>query len=195
MPLDDLLNLAPPAAYEALHDATNDAGFTLACEPKTGSILRTLAASKPGGTFLEIGTGTGIGSCWILDGMDAASHLTTVDIDPKVSGIAQSHLGSDKRIEFVVADGEVFVKNLVTDHYDFIFADTFPGKFLLLDYALAALKIGGLYIIDDLLPQPGWGQDHQSKVDALVAQLDENPSLRITKMNWASGRIIATRIK
>src|SRR5262249_25800938 len=108
---------------------------------------------------------------------------------------AQSHLGSDKRIEFIVADAEIFVQNLGTDRFDFIFADTFPGKFLLLDNALAALKIGGVYVIDDLLPQPGWGQDHQSKVDALIAQLEGKPNLRITKMNWASGLIIATRIK
>lgn len=194
MPLNDLSNLMPPAAFQPLSADTEKAGFTLACEPKTGSILRTLAASKPGGSFLEIGTGTGVGSCWILDGMDAASRLVTVDKEAAVSAIAQRHLGSDKRVEFVIADAEIYVQNLGTNRFDFIFADTFPGKFLHLDKALAALKVGGLYIIDDLLPQPGWGENHQEKVDNLIAQLEANRNLRLTKMSWASGLIIATRI-
>ncbi len=195
MPLNDMLNLAPPAAFKALQEDTERAGFMLACEPKTGAILRTLAASKPGGRLLEIGTGTGVGSCWILDGMDSESRLTTVDKDTTVSSIARRHLGGDKRIEFVTADAEVFLQNVGVEQFDFIFADTFPGKFMLLDKALAALKIGGLYVIDDLLPQPGWDDNHQENVDRLIAGLENRPDLILTKMNWASGLIIATRIK
>lgn len=195
MPLNDVLNLAPPATFQALLEATERAGFTLASEPKTGSILRTLAASKPGGQFLEIGTGTGIGSCWILDGMDSESRLMTVDQDAAVSAIAQRHLGPDKRVEFVTTNAEVFLQNIGTERFDFIFADTYPGKFLLLDNALGALRLGGLYIIDDLLPQPGWGVDHQEKVDMLIRDLENRPDLVLTKLNWASGLIVATRMK
>src|SRR5664279_184974 len=146
MPLNDELNLAAPSRFRPLLLATDEAGFTMACEPITGSLLRTLAASKPGGAFLEIGTGTGIGACWLLDGMDAASTLITVERDPKVSAIARQHLASDPRIEFVSADAEEFLKTAGVNRFDFIFADTFPGKFLLLNEALAALKVGGLYV-------------------------------------------------
>ena len=48
---------------------------------------------KPGGRLIEIATGTGVGTCWLLDGMDAAATLTTVDTDPKVQAIARAHLG------------------------------------------------------------------------------------------------------
>jgi predicted O-methyltransferase YrrM len=34
-------------------------GFIMSCEAKTGVLLRALAASKPGGRFLECGTGAG----------------------------------------------------------------------------------------------------------------------------------------
>src|SRR5450432_2709077 len=139
MPLNDELNLAAPSRFRPLLLATDEAGFTMACEMTTGSLLRTLAASKPGGTFLEIGTGTGIGTCWILDGMDAASTLITVEKNQAVSDIARRHLSEDRRVEFVSADAEVYLKTLGANRFDFIFADTFPGKFLLLDEALAAL--------------------------------------------------------
>jgi tRNA A58 N-methylase Trm61 len=49
-----------------------------------------MAASKPGGRMLETGTGTGVGTCWLLDGMDATARLTTVDIDPTVQTIARA---------------------------------------------------------------------------------------------------------
>ena len=50
---------------------TEELGFTMASEPKTGALLAVLAASKPGGQFLELGTGTGLGTAWLLSGMDA----------------------------------------------------------------------------------------------------------------------------
>ena len=71
-----------PAAYAEIERATQQAGFTMASDPLTGSLLRTLAASKPGGRLLELGTGTGLSTAWILDGMDTAATLTSVDNDP-----------------------------------------------------------------------------------------------------------------
>jgi predicted O-methyltransferase YrrM len=40
--------------------------------------------------MLEIGTGTGIGTSWLLDGLNAEAQLTTVDINPEIQAIAQS---------------------------------------------------------------------------------------------------------
>ena len=61
-----------PAVVDAIRRDTRQLGFTMASEPQTGSLLRTLAASKPSGRFLELGTGTGVGTAWLLAGMDAS---------------------------------------------------------------------------------------------------------------------------
>src|SRR5262245_52236178 len=82
-----------PAALDAILNDTNALGFTMASEPKVGALLAAVAASKPGGRFLELGTGTGHGTAWLLSGMDSASSLVTVDNDPLVVAIAQHHLG------------------------------------------------------------------------------------------------------
>lgn len=195
--MNDLLNPTVPAVFDTLQIATAQISFQLACEPLTGALLRTLAASKPAGKFLEIGTGTGIGTCWILDGMDAYSTLTTVDRDTKVNAVAQQYLGQDTRVQFITADAEVFLKTMQEQGepvFDFIFADTFPGKFHLLDEALALLKRGGLYVIDDLLPQTTWPENHQGNVDRLIAELEGRADLCLTKLAWASGMIIAAKI-
>jgi len=82
-----------PAAYEAIKNATEASGFTMASEVLTCSLLKTLAATKPGGRFLEIGTGTGLATTWILDGMDSSSSLVSIDNDETILSIAKENLG------------------------------------------------------------------------------------------------------
>ena len=107
----------------------------MASEPRTGSLLRTLAASKPGGRFLELGTGTGIGTAWLLAGMDSGSCLDSVDTDGTAQEIARHHLGHDTRVTFHIADGAVFLEQSRLQQFDFIYADAWPGKFSHLDLA------------------------------------------------------------
>jgi predicted O-methyltransferase YrrM len=57
----------------------------MASEPLVGALLRSLAASKPGGRFLELGTGTGVATAWLLDGMDDRATLVSVDNDARYS--------------------------------------------------------------------------------------------------------------
>jgi predicted O-methyltransferase YrrM len=182
-----------PTALDAIRSDTEAIGFTMASEPKTGSLLRTLAASKPAGRFLELGTGTGIGTAWLLAGMDAQSRLDSVDNDAAVSGVARRHLDNDPRVTFHVSDGAEFLTRMARERFDFIYADTWPGKFTHLDLALSLLGPGGIYLVDDLLPQPAWPKDHAPKALALIAQLDSRDGFVVTKLAWASGLMIVVR--
>jgi len=78
-------------------------------------------------------------------------------------------------------------------HFDFIFADTWHGKYLMLDEVLEMLKIGGLYIVDDMLHQPNWPEGHAEKAEKFVEKLEAYPFLTITKLNWSTGIIVAVR--
>jgi predicted O-methyltransferase YrrM len=191
--MNDTTNLHPPTVISAIQHDTTVSGFPMASEPLTGSLLRTLAATKPTGAFLELGTGTGLSTAWILAGMDPDSQLTTMDNDAAVVAIAKRHLGHDPRVSFHITDGAAFLATLQGRTFDFIFADTWPGKYDHLDEALALLKPGGLYVIDDMLPQPNWPPGHDVKATNLIAMLEQRTDLTITKMNWASGLILATK--
>ncbi len=94
---------------------------------------------------------------------------------------------------FRIGDGATFLAELRGRQFDLIFADTWPGKFDHLEDALDLLRTGGLYVIDDLLPQPNWLQDHAPKVPRLIAELERNPNLVPCKLSWSSGIIIAAR--
>lgn len=191
--MNDRHNLVPPLVIDAIQRDTMAAGFPMASEPQTGSLLRTLAATKPGGTFLELGTGTGLSTAWILDGMDQHARLTTMDNDETVLTIARRHLGHDPRITFQLADGAEFLTSLQGQTFDFIFADTWPGKYDHLDEALALVKPGGFYIIDDMLPQANWPGGHAAKAADLISVLEQRTDLTVTKLSWASGLIVAAK--
>ena len=96
--MDDTTNLNPPAVVKELAQAAATFGFTMSSDQLTGSLLRTLVASKPAGEILELGTGVGMGMAWLLAGMDPGAHLTTVDRNEETTAIARSFLGSDPRV-------------------------------------------------------------------------------------------------
>ena len=182
-----------PVIVNKIVAETQALGFPMASEDETGRLLRTLAASKVAGRLLELGTGTGIGTAWILDGMDASSTLVTIDNEAAVLKVARSYLASDPRVTILEEDGARFITRVAGSQFDFIFADTWPGKFTYLDETLALLAPGGLYIVDDLLPQANWPTDHAPKVPRLINALKANPNLYVTYSDHATGIIIATR--
>ena len=191
---DDQIAESPKALQQIIED-TNTLGFDMASEPKTGSLLRILAASKPTGSFLELGTGTGLSGAWILDGMDDYSSLMSLDNDPEALSIANKNLGDDDRVLFECCDGIKWLENNQNRKFDFIFADAYPGKFEGLELALNILKVGGFYIIDDLLPQQNWPDGHAPKVPELIAKLESLNNFKPLRMAWASGLMILVRFK
>ena len=191
--MDDLLNLREPSSIPAIWVDTRAAGFTMASDPLTCSLLRTLAACKAGGRFLELGSGTGLSTAWLLDGMDLTSQLATVDNDDGVLSILRKHLGRDTRLTVVSSDGDEFINSLLGQQFDFIFADTWSGKYRLLEETLSLVKPSGFYVIDDMLPQPNWPDGHAEKVTRLISTLEQRNDFWISKLSWASGVIVATR--
>ncbi len=187
------VNQPIPNAYPAILKATNEQGFTMPSDILTCSLLRTLAASKPAGKFLELGTGTGLSTSWILDGMDTHSSLISVDHDETLLLVARTFLGEDERLTLVQSDGEEWLRNNLGQKFDYVFADTWHGKYLLLDEVLERITKGGLYIVDDMLPQQNWPEGHQQKATDFVKRLESRSDLLLTKQHWATGIIIAVK--
>ena len=109
-----------PKEIPAIEQDTQEMGFQMASEYQTGCLLRSLASTKPSGRFLELRTGTGLSTCWLLDGMVESSTLITVDNDPKVVEVARTHLGHDSRVTFHVEDGSETLRRLKGKRFDFI---------------------------------------------------------------------------
>lgn len=192
--MDDILFYSLPPNLEAIEKDTQESGFTMPSERQTGTLLRTLASSKPSGKFLELGTGTGLSTAWILSGMNSSAALDSVDDDSSIQKIASRHLGKDLRVTFHCMDGAEFIIKSTPEYYDVIFADAWPGKYSLLDETLDLLKIGGFYIIDDMSPQPNWPEGHDGKATELLKKLNNFDHLSVCRMQWSTGIVICTRI-
>ena len=162
---------------------------------QTGSLLRTLISSKPNGKFLELGTGTGLSLSWIVEGMDKDSQVVSIDTEEKYLAIARRFFECDSRVSIVCMDGAAWIGKNSDAQFDVIFADAWPGKYNMLDETLALLKVGGLYIVDDMLPQPNWPEGHAEKAANLIRYFDSLDHVLLTKLNWSTGVIIITKIK
>jgi predicted O-methyltransferase YrrM len=209
----------PPklAVIQACSVALN---FNMASERGTGNLLQVLAASKcgahadrsssvgrkSGGRFLELGTGTGVATAWLLSGMDEHSTLISIDTDPNAQSVAREILGSDPRLTLLTEDAEAWLNSHFAvlppsqnpppkpeEQFDLIFADAMPGKFIARDQALALVAPGGFYVVDDLLPQPNWPEGHADKIPPLLYTLSSHPGFFSLPLAWASGIMVLVR--
>jgi predicted O-methyltransferase YrrM len=182
-----------PRSLDAIEADSKRIGFAFASEERTGALLAALAAAKPAGRFLEIGTGVGHGTAWMLEGADRSSCIDTVDSDPGTVAIARRHLAADSRVTFHLADGARFICDSAAKSYDVIFADAWPGKFSHLDETLALLRAGGIYVVDDLLPQANWPEGQGDRVPLLLDALESRQDVFVVRMAWASGLALVVR--
>lgn len=158
-----------------------------------GSLLRTLVTSKPGGRFLELGTGMGLSLSWIVDGMDAHAQVVSVDNDQQLIDLVCPEFDREDNVSITCTDGAEWISNYAGSGFDLIFADAWPGKYELLDETLALLNPGGLYIIDDMLEQPNWPEGHAEKADKLADHLLSRKNFTVTQLNWSTGIFICTK--
>ena len=182
-----------PKGFPAIETASQAIGFSMPSDLQTGALLKSLAGSKPRATLLEIGTGTGLATAWLLAGMDPDSSLISIDNELTYQSIAECVLGNDTRLQLVCTDAGNWLEENEDQKFDLIFADAWPGKYANLDATLRLLSVGGLYVIDDMLPQPNWPAGHGDNVDKLVADLESRDDLHIVKMAWSTGILIATK--
>jgi len=191
--LDDSGTRAVPHVWSEIEKRTAELGFDMPSDMRTGALLKALAASKPHGRFLELGTGTGLATAFLLAGMDNAPRLVSVDNDPRVQAIARDLLGSDSRVSFELADGQEFIRAQPHQSFDLVFADAWAGKYDGLDDALALVRRGGFFIGDDMLPQANWPENHQERAEGLVTYLEGLEGWTTVSLCWGSGFVISVR--
>lgn len=183
-----------PKIHAEIVRKSEEIGFTMPSDLYVGSLLKTLVSSKPKGHFLEIGTGIGLSLSWMIDGMDAASRLISVDNDPVLIAIANTYFGKDERVSLICQDGGDWLHTYKGEKFDLIFADAWPGKYSAIELVLDLLHVGGFYVIDDMSQQPNWPDGHEAHVEQLMAFLEGRSDFQITKMNWSTGLIVAVKI-
>lgn len=185
--------LDKPNIYDRILDKSNEIGFTMPSDIFIGTLLKTLITSKPKSNILELGTGIGLSLSWMIEGLDEASNLISVDNDPKLIEIVRDFFDHDPRVHLICEDGTSWIKNYKGNKFDLVFADAWPGKYSETNEILNLINVGGFYIIDDMKAQPNWPKGHQENVNNLIEYLEQRKDFSMTKLNWSTGIIIMTK--
>lgn len=183
----------PERVREAMARAAA-ASFEHSSDPGIGRVLMTLAAAvRQGGRVLEIGTGMGVGTAWLIEGLATASdvELVTIESDPQRARWA-AQAGWPAFVRLVVGDALVELGGLGT--FSLVFADAEGGKMYGLDLTLAAVEKGGILVLDDMRFQ-GRNPAIEEGVVRARRQLLADDRFVCAEMTWSSGLMLATRVR
>jgi demethylmenaquinone methyltransferase/2-methoxy-6-polyprenyl-1,4-benzoquinol methylase len=169
------------------------AGFMMSCDTGTGQLLATLAAAvPPGGRVLELGTGTGVGTAWVVHGLQGRNDVVvrTVELDPTIAELATRNRWPDW-VEIVTGDALDVTTGSGT--FNLIFADAPGGKWDGLDRTIAALRPCGHLLVDDMTPRAFVDEHHALKTGEVRDRLLAHPDLVSVEIGWSTGLILSTR--
>ena len=124
--------------------------------PGAGAAVSLIAAAAGAKSVVEIGTGAGVGSIWLLRGMRPDGVLTTIDIEPEHHRAArETYVDAgipSNRVRLISGRALEVLPRLTDGAYDLVFCDAdkkeYPGY---LEQAIRLLRPGGIVIFDNAL--------------------------------------------
>lgn len=168
-------------------------GFTGSCTDETGRLLSVLAGQVKAGKILEIGTGFGVGSAWMLSNIQPDVHFVSVDIERSKVELV-SKMITHSNAEFVCGDWKEITQQ---GQFQFIFADAATAKTIDGEILAEILEFGGLLLMDDFTPEEYWLEDWRGKPDPVREFWLNHVSLTATEIYLTprSSAILAVKNK
>jgi predicted O-methyltransferase YrrM len=178
-----------PVVVAAARRRAEVLGFTCSSHDGVGRLLAVLAAAvPPRGRVLELGTGAGVGTAWIVEGLGSRDDVEVVSVeqDPgRAAAVAEwswppwVRLVTAEALEALGSQGR----------FDLVFADARGGKWEGLDRTIAALAPHGLLLVDDMITA-GQTEEDARRQEGVRAALTAHPGLQVVELDWASGVIL-----
>ena len=101
-----------------------------AVTPAVGALLSLLTKLSGGKAVVEVGTGAGVSSLWLLSGMSEDGVLTTIDIEPEHQLIAKQAFSDagigPSRTRLISGRAQEVLTRLADESYDLVFIDADP---------------------------------------------------------------------
>ncbi len=122
----------------------------------TGALLRTLAATRDARSVMEIGTGAGVSSLWLLEGMNPDGVLTTIDPEGEFQRAARTSFKkagiASHRSRFINDRALDVLPRMADDAYDMVVIDG-PAEETphYLDHAARMLRRQGILVVTNAL--------------------------------------------
>jgi predicted O-methyltransferase YrrM len=170
-----------------------------------GAYLRQLAHQLKAQSVVEIGTGSGVGSLWLLEGMLSSGTLTSIDDEMEHTSIAKLAL-ADAEIEQsrfrLITNSVMDVMTKLTDRaYDLVIFRHNPED---LSFAISEahriLRSGGVFVVDNFF---GGGKvpDPAQRDPKTVALREAGKTVKADTESWVTslvpvgdGLLLATKL-
>ena len=173
--------------------------------PGVGAYLKHLAFTLSAQSVVEIGTGSGVGSLWLLDGMLASGTLTSIDDEMEHSQIAKLAFAdadiAPSRYRLITNSVLDVISKLTDRAYDLVVVRHDPEDLsYVINEAQRILRSGGALVIDNYY---GGGKvcDAAQRDPRTVALRDTGKIIKNDTDHWVSslvpvgdGLLIATKL-
>lgn len=142
-------------ALSAARARANDLGCA-AIEPAAGSALRFLATTLTARAVVEVGTGAGVSSLYLLNGMATDGVLTSIDIEPEYHRAAREAFADGKfapsRARLIVGRAVEVLPRLTSGGYDLVFVDATRAEYpRYYEQGVDLLRLGGVIVFNGIL--------------------------------------------
>jgi predicted O-methyltransferase YrrM len=165
--------------------------FNHSCSDETGRLLSVLTGQVKQGKILEVGTGFGVGSSWILSNIAPFVEFISIDNSLEKVDLTRATL-SHEQAKFVYGDWKEIIKE---GPFQLIFADAAVVKTVEGEKLYDILDVGGMLIMDDFTPEEHWPDEWKGKPDNVREFWLNHEGLTVTEIYLTpnSSAIIATK--
>lgn len=170
--------------------------------PAAGQLLTVLAAAKGVTSAVEVGTGVGISTTYLLRGMPSGT-VTTIDAEPDHHKEARETVRASgfeaNRVRMITGRALDVLPRLADAAYDLAFVDAAKEEYpVYLTEALRLLKPGGLLVMDNALghgrtADPARRDEETTAIRATVRAVKADEELTPVLLHTGDGVLIAVK--
>ncbi len=173
--------------------------------PGVGAYLRHLAFTLSAQSVVEVGTGSGVGSLWLLDGMINSGTLTSIDDEMEHTQAAKTALSdadiSPTRYRLITNSVLDVISKLTDRAYDLVVVRHDPEDLaFVIGEAHRILRSGGALVIDNFFGGAKVNDPAQRDIKT-VALRDAGKIIKNDTEHWVStliptgdGLLVATKL-
>lgn len=150
--------------------------------PATGAQLAIIAGLTQAKNMVEVGTGAGVSSLWLLSS-SSDSVLTTIDSEPEYQNVAKETFRTSgiasNRIRTITGKAANVMGNMAESAYDLVFLDIDPEDLEeILATAAALVRPRGALVVAhalwrDRIPNPALRDDATSGIRAILRSFEK----------------------
>ncbi|WP_084039397.1 O-methyltransferase [Demequina sp. NBRC 110053] len=186
--------------------AARDVADQLGCVPVlpgAARVIEFVARTAGVRSAVEIGTGAGVSTTYLLRGMGASGVVTTIDVEPEHHKAARRTLASagfaPERARMITGRALEVLPRLTDHGYDLVLIDARKAEYpQYLEQALRLLRAGGIVIIDNALwhsrvPDPAQRDESTTAVRMTLKAVRESDVLQPMLLTSGDGLLVAVK--